>query len=113
MRLWVARAGDLPDRTARKFLFQRGEHTESGIVARHDGELVAYANRCQHRPLPLDWDDGEFYDRDREHFVCRTHGAVYEPATGLCVLGPCAGDALRRFEVSQDGDDVYVTLPDS
>ena len=32
-----------------------------------------------------------FLDADREYIMCSTHGAVYEPATGHCLGGPCAG----------------------
>ncbi|SVA75908.1 uncharacterized protein METZ01_LOCUS128762, partial [marine metagenome] len=28
-----------------------------------------------------------------------THGAVYEPNTGLCTRGPCAGASLYALEV--------------
>ena len=110
MKLRVAATSDLPDRTTLKFEFERFGGKETGILAHHDGIFVAYVNRCQHRPLPLDYDDAQFYDGDRELFVCRTHGAAYEPATGVCVMGPCAGDALESLDVDVEGDDVFVHI---
>ncbi len=108
MRIQVARADVVPERGALKFSFTRGGYPETGILARHDGRLVAYVNRCRHQPYPLDWDDGKFYSIDREHLVCRTHGALYDPASGLCVLGPCAGLGLEPLRVVVEGDHVYV-----
>ena len=108
MKLRVASRSDLPERSALKFRFERGGEPMTGILACHDGRIVAYVNRCRHMPWPLDWDDGQFYTRDRDHFMCRTHGAVYEPSTGLCVLGPCAGAALEALAVIVEGDEVLV-----
>src|SRR4029078_5752917 len=107
MRVRVAALAELPDRTALKFAFTRGGHPETGIVANHGGKLVAYVNRCKHVSFPLDWGDGKFYTKDREYFLCHVHGAVYEPATGLCVLGPCSGDSLEALEVMVEGGDVF------
>jgi len=112
MRIRVASAAEIDERATTTFWFPRGSGEEVGILARHDGRLVAYVNRCMHRPLPLDWDDGQFYAQDRDHFVCQTHGAQYEPATGLCVLGPCAGAVLEAIPLELDGDDVYARIDD-
>ena len=39
----------------------------------------------------MDWQPGEFLDRDLEFIICSTHGATYEPLTGRCAGGPCVG----------------------
>ena len=31
--------------------------------------------------------------------LCRSHGAAFELETGHCVIGPCAGRALRGLPV--------------
>jgi len=62
-----------------------------GFALRIDGRAVAYLNRCAHVPMELDWTPGVFLDADREYIMCSTHGAVYAPATGHCLGGPCAG----------------------
>jgi len=43
--------------------------------------------------------------------MCYTHGALYEPATGLCIAGPCKGEALYRLPVRVDDGDVLVDCP--
>ena len=38
----------------------------AAFVLRYQGRLVAYLNRCAHIPVPLDLDDGRFYDLTRQ-----------------------------------------------
>ena len=76
------------------------DYTEVGIprqgfLARLEDGWVAYENRCRHLPISLDMDDSQFFTRDNAYFFCQSHGALYEPQTGKCVQGPCAGAALK------------------
>ncbi|WP_119153720.1 Rieske (2Fe-2S) protein [Caldimonas tepidiphila] len=77
------------------------------FVLRFDGRPVAYVNRCAHVPAEMDWQPGEFLDAEREWIVCSIHGALYEPATGRCVGGPCRGSRLIRVTVDESGGQVY------
>ena len=63
---------------------------ERAFALRFDGRVVAYLNRCVHVPAEMDWQPGEFLDADRRWIVCSIHGAMYEPASGHCIGGPCA-----------------------
>lgn len=40
--------------------------------------------------------------------MCATHGALFEPATGRCVAGPCRGATLEPVAVREDGGAVVV-----
>lgn len=82
------------------------------ILVRAAGVLRAYLNLCPHRGVNLDWTPGRFLDAGGEYLQCSTHGALFEPGTGLCVAGPCAGQRLvplpvrerdGRIEVAPDG----------
>ena len=79
--------------------------------AQGQGSLVAYRNRCAHVPLDLDMGTGRFWAQKVDRIICRTHGACYVPATGLCDRGPCVGARLEAFAVRQDGSDAVVTIP--
>ncbi len=61
------------------------------FVVRHHGGLEGYLNRCAHTGLELDWTPGRFLDSEGQWLICAAHGALYEPASGACVAGPCAG----------------------
>lgn len=74
-----------------------------GFVMWHDGEFVAYENRCPHWSVPVGFDDETFVDGGGD-IVCPMHGARFNIETGQCWSGPCIGDGLEKFEVSLDGD---------
>ena len=83
-----------------------------GFVLMWEGALVAFVNRCPHQPLTLDYGDGEFLDEENRLLLCRNHGALFEPATGKCVDGPCLGAHLERLEVKSDESGrLIVRLP--
>jgi nitrite reductase/ring-hydroxylating ferredoxin subunit len=77
----------------------------TGFVVRHRGAVVGYLNQCAHVAMELDWQPGVFFDADGQTLMCATHGALYDPATGRCVGGACAGrGGLRKLVViEQDG----------
>jgi nitrite reductase/ring-hydroxylating ferredoxin subunit len=80
----------------------------SAFVVRHRGQVVAYLNRCAHVAMELDWIAGEFFDSDGEALVCATHGAAYDPRSGRCLGGPCAGrGGLRPLQVCEQDGVVY------
>jgi nitrite reductase/ring-hydroxylating ferredoxin subunit len=72
-----------------------------GFAVRHDGEPRAYVNRCPHLGVELDWQPGEFFEETGLYLVCSTHGAIFEPSTGLCVAGPCRGARLEAIAVEE------------
>ena len=80
---------------------------ERAFALRFDGRVVAYLNRCVHVPTEMDWQPGEFLDGDRRWIVCSIHGAMYEPASGHCIGGPCAKGRLTPIAVAESGGQVY------
>ncbi|MDA8108158.1 MAG: Rieske 2Fe-2S domain-containing protein [Betaproteobacteria bacterium] len=84
----------------------RGERLPAFAV-RHAGHVRAYLNRCAHLPMELDWQAGEFFDFQKRHLICSTHGATYDAATGRCLGGPCSGTPLVRLEAEERGGKVY------
>lgn len=77
------------------------------FVIRFEGALYAYLNRCGHRPMQLDWREGEVFDLEGRNLICSTHGASYAPVSGRCLGGPCNGVPLRRLRVEERGGCVY------
>ena len=77
------------------------------FALRFEGRVVAYMNRCAHVPTEMDWRPGEFLDDERRFIICSMHGAVYEPTTGRCIAGPCAGQRLMRIDVVERAGQVY------
>lgn len=95
---------DLAERGCAVFVF-RDSHglMREGFVIRFDGLLHGYLNCCPHQPLSLDYGDGDFFTPEGDLLLCRNHGALFEPATGRCVEGPCHGAFLRALPVHEMG----------
>jgi len=81
--------------------------TTPAFAVRFRGVVRAFINECQHQSTQLDWNPGEFFDSERLYLVCATHGALYEPASGACVAGPCAGARLTPVAVRERDGAVY------
>ena len=103
----------------RRIVFQ-GER-EIGVF-RHEGEFYAYANVCLHqggpacegltiakveeRLRPDKTSQGLYFSETEMHFVCPWHGMEYDMKTGECVSDRRM--RLRKYQVLQKGDEVYV-----
>lgn len=85
---------------------------ESLILLREGERVRAWLNVCPHAGRRLDWAPGQFL-RDRNgHLVCAVHGATFELVDGVCVAGPCRGDALRALAIEVERGALYVADPD-
>ncbi|MBI4635036.1 MAG: Rieske (2Fe-2S) protein [Candidatus Rokubacteria bacterium] len=108
---WRCAATDVPPGRTAKFRLECAGRTLEGFIVNHDGRYHAYVNRCAHVGTPLDLWPNEFFTEDGRALICATHGAIYEPATGLCTEGPCVGDALDPLPLRRDGDTLIVACP--
>lgn len=91
-------------------------------VFRHEGSFYAYTNYCLHqggpvcegltiakveeRILPDKTSRGLYFSETDMHFVCPWHGSEYNIKTGECVSNRKL--KLRKYDVIERGDDVYV-----
>ena len=78
------------------------------FVIAYEGAVHAYVNSCPHRGTELDWQPGEVFEETGLYLMCATHGALFEPNSGLCVAGPCHGGRLRSVAIKVVGNDVML-----
>ena len=110
-RVWKTPAGvalcaetDLADPGARSLVLQIGEAFFHGFLVRRNGQVAGYVDRCPHAGHPLALELDRYLTPDGSLILCGWHGAVFEPLTGLCVGGPCAGGRLTPWPVEvRDG----------
>jgi nitrite reductase/ring-hydroxylating ferredoxin subunit len=88
---------------------QLGPHV-TGFVIRFANKPYAYINQCAHMPVELDWNEGEFFTREKDFLICATHGAHYQPDTGYCIYGPCKGKRLQSLVVTERDEQVIIHL---
>jgi nitrite reductase/ring-hydroxylating ferredoxin subunit len=92
-----------------RFEVRRGGETLPAFAIRFRGVVRAYINECRHESTELDWNAGEFFDAERLYLVCATHGALYQPDTGLCIEGPCRGARLGTVAVRECDGAIYCS----
>lgn len=90
-----------------RFSVRRAGRVLPAFAIRYDGHVHAYLNQCAHVPVELDWVEGEFFDTAGLYLVCATHGATYEPDSGICVMGPCKGRRLTALAVTERDGGIY------
>ena len=107
-RIKIVQETDLGDGESRAFSFQREGTRIEAFLIRFEGRFHAYENVCRHLPVSLDYDDGQFFNREQNFVVCRTHGALYHPANGKCVQGPCGGESLFPVKIVLEEGAVWL-----
>ena len=94
-----------------RFEIEKNGATLPGFVVRHRGAVRAYLNRCGHMPVELDWQHGEFFDASGLYLICATHGALYAPEDGRCLLGRCGGKGLQPLAVCEIDGQIFLKEP--
>ena len=114
MKEWLAaKLDEIAEPGALEFQTGQGEWPFRGVVVRWQGEVKAYANICPHQGHPLNIAPDGFFTPDRQQLICVSHGAMFDPGSGDCTFGPCAGEQLRTLECCVRDGDVWVKAPAS
>ncbi|HYE58437.1 MAG TPA: FAD-dependent oxidoreductase [Rhodothermales bacterium] len=80
--------------------------TEVMLAGLPGGEVTALSSHCTHWGAPLS--EGFVVG---ETVVCPWHRACFDLRSGACT-GPPGMDALARYDVRREGDELVVTVPD-
>jgi nitrite reductase/ring-hydroxylating ferredoxin subunit len=117
VKIQVATLEDLAEGAATDAAVVLGDGPRNLILTRRGGVIAVFLNSCPHTGVRLDLIPGQFLDVDGTHLQCTTHGALFEPDTGRCVAGPCAGRHLVRIVSEIREGAVYIDgeapLPES
>jgi nitrite reductase/ring-hydroxylating ferredoxin subunit len=106
--LELCRLEDIPDGGARGFAVEGPGLALRLIVVRRGRSACGYVNRCPHVPTRLDHDPGDFLDETGGYLLCGGHAALFRIEDGVCVDGPCEGEALRPVALRLEGERVWL-----
>lgn len=106
----LCKISDLQDPGSMGFDIEVNGREVNLFVVHKYGEFFAYINSCPHRRSPLEWQEHEFLDTDKDFIQCSTHDALFEIPTGLCIKGPCVGESLSPIRIEQQADSLHVRL---
>ncbi|MDX2506969.1 MAG: Rieske 2Fe-2S domain-containing protein [Gammaproteobacteria bacterium] len=96
---------EIPNRQAKSYPY---DENYTLLIYRNKERAFAYINSCPHAGVPLEWNSDQFMSFDGFSLQCGTHGAQFEPSTGLCFYGPCKGARLHKVAISLDNGIVYL-----
>ncbi len=103
--IYLCQQDDIPDGGAKGFMLQG----TAIFAVRQFGAVYVYRNRCPHLGIELEWMPDQFLDSEGALIQCATHGALFTIDTGICVAGPCAGDALEAIPFIEKDNALYLT----
>ena len=109
--LRLCRLEEIEDGEGKSLELQDAGGLRELVVLRDGAAVHGYLNACPHLGVPLEMVPDRFMNAAGTHVICRTHGALFEPATGYCISGPCAGQSLTPIGVVVDSED-WVVLTD-
>ena len=82
------------------------------LALRWRGQVRVYRNLCPHLDVAMQYRKDRFMSGDGQHLVCFAHGALFDPADGRCLLGPCLGQSLQALDFSRDAGGGCGSLSD-
>ncbi|MCB1357270.1 MAG: Rieske 2Fe-2S domain-containing protein [Maritimibacter sp.] len=89
-----------------------GEGRDTMFVVRRGPRVFGWRNLCPHYDhARMAWKKDEYLTGDRKRIICGAHGAQFEIATGVCVIGPCLGRSLTPVPLTLRCGGVYITEP--
>lgn len=91
-----------------EFEVLKNDEVLPAFAVRFRGTAFAFINRCSHMDLKLNFLHKDFYDLEKTHLICSTHGALYDPETGHCRGGPCNGIGLMPLRVREAAGSVKL-----
>ncbi|RJF95788.1 Rieske (2Fe-2S) protein [Noviherbaspirillum saxi] len=109
----LCRLEDIPDGEARGF-DPAGVGRDTLFIVRQGQGLHGWYDRCPHEgDTPLPWRRHGYLNKKRTRIVCFAHGAQFEIASGMCILGPCLGERLDPVQlvIHPDGEVVMMAVP--
>ncbi|MBP1315274.1 Rieske 2Fe-2S domain-containing protein [Herbaspirillum huttiense F1] len=101
--MYLCHVTQLPEDGARGFDTDGAGQATIFLLRRGD-QVRAWQDSCPHHGTPLPWRRDAYLDASGQHVVCAAHGALFDPLTGVCTLGPCLGDSLTPVALRIDDD---------
>lgn len=102
----LCKVDDIPDGEARGF-DPGGIGRDTLFIVRQGARLYGWKDQCPHEgETPLPWQRHAYMNARKSRIVCFAHGAQFDIASGVCVLGPCVGESLSpvALDITEGGE---------
>jgi nitrite reductase/ring-hydroxylating ferredoxin subunit len=106
----LCRLEELPEGESRGF-DPLGKGYDTMLVVRRGNRLHAWRDACPHMSgAPMAWRKDEYLNAGRDRIMCSSHGAQFDIVTGICIVGPCVGQALKPLHLTVRGGTLFVDV---
>ncbi|MGB0630457.1 MAG: Rieske (2Fe-2S) protein [Alphaproteobacteria bacterium] len=109
--IFLCRLDEIEDPGSRGFEDIVGE--EPFFIVRRGEAVFGYRNSCPHYGAPLDWKPHAFLSYEKDRILCSMHSALFNIDDGVCVDGPCPGQALTSINVTATDGAIYLLPKDA
>ncbi len=110
MKHKLAQLIDIPMDAWSEHSIQTDHGFVSVMVKRSATQYTAFINECPHQGRRMDYAENAFLETPEKQVVCPAHGATFDPESGVCLAGPCAGQSLKKLITSMDDNALYVAF---
>jgi nitrite reductase/ring-hydroxylating ferredoxin subunit len=100
---------DLADPGSRGFYWRKDDKLFGGFIVRKGEQVFGYVDACPHALAPLAMAEHRYLTRDGRAILCSAHGALFEPASGVCLGGPGGTGTLLPWPVEIGADGMVRT----
>ncbi|SBS35103.1 Rieske [2Fe-2S] domain protein [Marinomonas aquimarina] len=78
------------------------------LALKLDNQCYFYENLCPHLNKRLANDSMHCFDDSFCLIECQFHSAQFNPASGACVSGPCLGESLKAYKLTEQQGLFYL-----
>jgi len=106
----LCRLDELPEGESRGF-DPLGNGYDTMFIVRRGNRLHAWRDECPHlNGAPMAWRKDQYLNARGDRIMCGSHGAQFDIVTGVCIVGPCIGQALKPLHLAVHGDTLFVDM---
>jgi nitrite reductase/ring-hydroxylating ferredoxin subunit len=108
MKQKICNINELTISLCKEFMVNNKTESREAFLIYFNNHCYAYLNSCPHTGITLGWQKEQIFSVDGFYLQCSLHGALFEPASGKCIYGPCLGRFLQPLELTIEDNIVYL-----
>ncbi|MCF6288973.1 MAG: Rieske (2Fe-2S) protein [Proteobacteria bacterium] len=106
----LAKISAITDNIWYEYCLQSNNGLISIMLLKQNNQYIAYKNFCPHQGRRLDYVAGKFLLTPNGNILCPTHGAEFNPQSGLCISGPCVGESLQPVTIKTNEESIFTVI---
>jgi nitrite reductase/ring-hydroxylating ferredoxin subunit len=106
----LAEIEDVKEDIWHEFSLQVDQNLYSIMLIKKQDQYLGFKNSCPHQGRRMDYASGKFLISESGNIICPAHGAEFQADDGLCIGGPCLGQALESIKIKTNDDSIFAII---